>query len=107
MEKERNGKGDAEMNVIGENTAEEMAKPPAEREVLVGTKITMSALQLTLLLDGFVEEVFDAMRETADEEGDLHPEFLDVMCLARDRACKEIRETWEREWKEAGHGKED
>ena len=43
------------VQILGSNPPEEMAKPPADREIKIGTKIRFSALGLTLALNEFVE----------------------------------------------------
>ena len=84
------------MTQLGINTPEEMAKPPAERDVLIGSKITFTALGLTLALDEFAAEFVDAISKA----NEFQP--VDTMEMARDFAVKKIREQWERDWKEGG-----
>ena len=88
------------MHVLGENTPEEMALPPAERSIKVGTEVKMGAVDCMFMLEEFVGKFMDALGKTADERGQCHPEFLDVLSLAREFTCKKIRETWDREWAE-------
>ena len=86
------------MTQLGINTPEEMAKPPAERDVLIGSQIKFSALGLTLALNEFAEEFVDALSKA----NEFQP--VDTMEMARDFAVKKIREQWERDWKEGGSG---
>lgn len=88
------------MHVIGENTPEEMALPPEERRIKVGTEMKMGAVDCMFMLDEFVNKFMDALGKTADDEGQCHPEYLDVLSMAREYTCKKIREQWKREWEE-------
>ena len=96
----------ANTHPIGLNTPEEMALPPSERKILVGTTITLSAVELTLFLTDFTDKFMSAVASTADETGHCHPEFIDTMDMAKTFACKKIRERWEQEWKEREGGAE-
>lgn len=95
MENETQKDSTREMTPLGLNSPEEMAKPRAEREVLIGSKIKFSALGLTLALNEFAEE-FVAALSTSNEF-----EPVDTMELARDFAVKKIREQWELDWRES------
>ena len=85
------------MKVIGLNTPEEMALPPAERPIKVGTIIDMNATSLMLALNEFAEDVFIPALQRAAE---AHHAEVDTMELARDFTCKKIREQWEQKWAE-------
>lgn len=95
MENETRKHPAASTTPIGLNTPEEMAKPPAERDVLIGSKITFAALGLTLALDEFAAELVEAISNANEFEP------VDTMELARDFAVRKIREQWERDWKAA------
>lgn len=95
MENETQKDSTREMTPLGLNSPEEMAKPPAEREVLIGSKIKFSALGLTLALNEFAEEFVEALSNA----NEFNP--VDTMELARDFAVKKIREQWESDWKES------
>ena len=85
------------MKVIGLNTPEEMAMPPAERPIKVGTVIDMNATSLMLALNEFAEDVFIPALQKAAENNQAE---IDTMELARDFTCKKIREQWEQKWAE-------
>ena len=90
----------------GQNTPEEMASPPADRPVKVGTEVHTTATALTLWINEFVEERYlAAFAKTADERGVCHIELLDTIDLARNFVCDKIREKWQREWDKT-HGSE-
>lgn len=95
MENETQKDSTREMTPLGLNSPEEMAKPPAEREVLIGSKIKFSALGLTLALNEFAEEFVEALSNA----NEFNP--VDTMEVARDFAVKKIREQWESDWKES------
>lgn len=86
------------MHPIGEETAADLAKPPEERTIKVGSKVTLSAMELMLLLDEFADRFMDAIGKTADSDGDCHPEQVDAMDLARQMSCEKVREHWKRDW---------
>lgn len=95
MENETRKDTTSETIPIGLNTPEKMAKPLAERDVLIGSQITFSALGLTLALNEFADEFVEALSKA----NEFAP--VDAMELARDFAVKKIREQWERDWRES------
>lgn len=88
------------MKILGENSPEEMALPPNERTIKIGTKLNTSALELALAINEFItEKVLPAIAKVCTDDGKCHLELLDFLEMSRDFVCAKVREQWEREWR--------